>query len=67
MGGTLPAAARAVETPDDRRRRSLAVLYAANAAGALAGTLLATFYALERGLLRVQCERCGDTTVVAFS
>jgi spermidine synthase len=47
MGGTLPAAARAVETPDDRRRRSLAVLYAANAVGALAGTLLATFYALE--------------------
>jgi ribosomal protein S27E len=22
---------------------------------------------LEHGLLRVQCERCGDTTVVAFS
>jgi spermidine synthase len=48
MGGTLPAAARAVETDNDRGRRKLALLYAANTLGAVAGTLLGTFYLLER-------------------
>src|SRR5689334_9371382 len=33
MGGTLPTAARAVTTVDDRRRRSLALLYGANTLG----------------------------------
>jgi spermidine synthase len=47
MGGTLPAAARAVETRDDRNRRNLALLYGANTLGAVTGTLLATFYMLE--------------------
>ncbi|MGZ5475005.1 MAG: fused MFS/spermidine synthase [Thermoanaerobaculia bacterium] len=47
MGGTLPAAARAVETSDDRNRRNLALLYGANTLGAVTGTLLATFYMLE--------------------
>lgn len=47
MGGTLPAAARAVETDDDRGRRNLAFLYAANTIGAVTGTLLSTFYMLE--------------------
>ncbi|MCU1246628.1 MAG: Spermidine synthase, partial [Acidobacteria bacterium] len=48
MGGTLPAAARAVETDNDRGRRRLALLYAANTLGAVAGTLFGTFYLLER-------------------
>ena len=47
MGGTLPAAARAVETEDDRGRRNLAVLYGANTIGAVTGTLLSTFFMLE--------------------
>jgi spermidine synthase len=47
MGGTLPAAARAVETNDDAGRRRLALLYGANTLGAVAGTLLATFFLLE--------------------
>ena len=48
MGGTLPAAARAVETAGDERRRTTALLYGANTLGAVAGALVATFYALER-------------------
>jgi spermidine synthase/MFS family permease len=48
MGGTLPAAARAVETNDDAGRRRLALLYGANTLGAVAGTLLSTFWLLER-------------------
>ncbi|HEY6141192.1 MAG TPA: fused MFS/spermidine synthase [Thermoanaerobaculia bacterium] len=47
MGGTLPAAARAVETHDDAGRRSLALLYGMNTLGAVAGTLLSTFWLLE--------------------
>jgi spermidine synthase len=47
MGGTLPAAARAVETDDDTGRRRLALLYGMNTLGAVAGTLLATFWLLE--------------------
>jgi spermidine synthase len=47
MGGTLPAAARAIETGDDVRRRRVAVLYAANTAGAVAGALLSTFWMVE--------------------
>jgi len=47
MGGTLPAAARAVETGDDARRRRVAVLYAANTVGAVAGALLSTFWMVE--------------------
>ena len=48
MGGTLPAAARAVESEDDASRRRVALLYGLNTLGAVLGTLLATFYALER-------------------
>jgi len=47
MGGTLPAAARAVETSDDDGRRKLALLYATNTLGAVTGTVLSTFYLLE--------------------
>jgi spermidine synthase len=47
MGGTLPAAARAVETDSDTARRSLALLYGLNTLGAVFGTLLSTFFMLE--------------------
>jgi hypothetical protein len=59
MGGTLPAAARAVETQDDESRRRVALAYAANGAGAVAGALLATFVLFEalgtRAALFVAC------------
>lgn len=47
MGGTLPAAARAVETERDARRRGVAILYGANTLGAVLGAFLATFVLLE--------------------
>lgn len=47
MGGTLPAAARAVETSGDSARRNLSILYAANTCGAVTGTLASTFFLLE--------------------
>jgi spermidine synthase len=46
-GGTLGAAARAVEHERDLRRRGTALLYGVNAMGAVAGCLLATFFLLE--------------------
>ena len=48
MGGTLPAAARAVEVEGDAGRRRLALLYGMNTLGAVTGALLATFVMLER-------------------
>src|SRR3989441_8732124 len=47
MGGTLPAAARAITGPGDQRRRQLATLYGCNTLGAVTGCLAATFLALE--------------------
>ncbi|MFZ2492565.1 MAG: fused MFS/spermidine synthase, partial [Thermoanaerobaculia bacterium] len=47
MGGTLPAAARAVETDSDAGRRAVSLLYGINTLGAVAGTLLSTFVLLE--------------------
>jgi predicted membrane-bound spermidine synthase len=47
MGGTLPAAARAVETAGDARRRGVALLYGVNTLGAVFGSFAATFFLLE--------------------
>jgi spermidine synthase len=47
MGGTLPAAARAVTRAADARRQDLATLYALNTLGAVGGCLIATFFLLE--------------------
>jgi len=47
MGGTLPAAARAVERSADAGRRGVGLLYAVNTLGAVLGALLTTFFALE--------------------
>lgn len=47
MGGTLPAAARAVTHASDIGRRGLAVLYGVNTLGAVCGALLSTFALLE--------------------
>ncbi len=47
MGGTLPAAARAVVKPDDVSRRALGSLYGVNTLGAVTGALFGTFYSFE--------------------
>ena len=47
-GGTLGAAARAVERAADPRRRATALLYGLNTLGAVAGCLVATFWLFER-------------------
>ncbi len=47
MGGTLPAAARAIETDTDQGRRHLALLYGMNTLGAVLGVALSTFFLLE--------------------
>lgn len=47
MGGTLPAAARAVERDEDGARRSVATLYGVNTLGAVVGAMLANFLLLE--------------------
>ena len=47
MGGTLPAATRAVETDEDPTRRYLALLYGSNTIGAVTGAVLSTFLLLE--------------------
>ena len=47
MGGTLPAAVRAVVTPNDTARRSLGLLYGCNTLGAVVGALAGTFYLFE--------------------
>jgi spermidine synthase len=48
MGGTLPAAARAVEMSDDTGRRKLALLYGLNTLGAVTGAIASTFFMIER-------------------
>jgi spermidine synthase len=59
MGGTLPAAARAVTSPRDASRRDVGLLYGLNTLGAVLGTLLSTFVLLEqfgtRGTLWMAC------------
>ena len=47
MGGTLPAAARAVVGQTDIERRSVGALYGANTLGAVAGVAVSTFYCFE--------------------
>jgi predicted membrane-bound spermidine synthase len=47
MGGTLPAAVRAVTVCEDHQRRGAALLYGTNTLGAVVGALGSTFFALE--------------------
>ncbi|HZS37905.1 MAG TPA: fused MFS/spermidine synthase [Polyangia bacterium] len=68
MGGTLPAAARAVETEGDIGRRRLAILYGVNTLGAVAGTLLSTFALLEiLGTRRMLWSACALNALVAMA
>ncbi|MDQ3198429.1 MAG: fused MFS/spermidine synthase [Verrucomicrobiota bacterium] len=67
MGGTLPAAGRAIETETDISRRRLALVYGTNTLGAVAGVLLATFYFLEHfGNHLTLWFACGLNLVVAL-
>lgn len=47
MGGTLPAAIRIIQTDQDKARRSSALLYGMNVAGAMLGAFVVNFYWLE--------------------
>lgn len=47
MGGTLPAAVRAVEGAGDRGRRGVGLFYGINTLGAVLGALWATFVSIE--------------------
>jgi len=47
MGGTLPAAARAITSREDIGRRGLSTLYGINTLGAVTGVVLSTFVFLE--------------------
>jgi predicted membrane-bound spermidine synthase len=47
MGGTLPAAVRAVVARDDLERHSIGFVYGANTLGAVVGALAGTFYFFE--------------------
>jgi len=68
MGGTLPAATRAVETDGDPGRRVLALLYGSNTLGGVAGTLLSTFLLLERlGTRETLWASCAVNALVGFS
>ena len=68
MGGTLPAATRAVETEADPGRRLLALLYGSNTLGAVAGTLIATFSLLERlGTRRTLWAACAVNALVGLA
>jgi spermidine synthase len=68
MGGTLPAAASAIETRGDAGRRRLAVLYGTNTLGAVAGALAATFVLLEvLGTSRMLWTACLVNALVAIA
>jgi spermidine synthase len=65
-GGTLGAAARAVEHEGDRRRRGTALLYGVNTLGAVTGCLAATFFLLEAlGTRRTLWLAAGINLVIA--
>lgn len=67
MGGTLPAAARAVQSESDARRRTVGLLYGANTLGAVTGCVLSTFWLLERlGTRASLWSACVANAVVAL-
>ena len=68
MGGTLPALARVVTRSEDTGRRALALLYATNTLGAVAGALLPTFWLFERfGVRRTLWLACALNGLVALA
>ncbi len=68
MGGTLPAAARAVTPEGDLSRRRAALLYGLNTLGAVAGALLATFALLPTlGIRQSLWLACGVNSTVVLA
>lgn len=69
MGGTLPAAARAVVAEDDTNRRPMALLYGVNTLGAVCGTLVSTFFLLEAwgNRLTLVSAACANLGVAGFA
>ncbi|MEW6742361.1 MAG: fused MFS/spermidine synthase [Planctomycetota bacterium] len=68
MGGTLPAAGRAVTSPGDSGRRRVALLYGVNTLGAVLAVLLCTFYLLERlGAVKTLLAASGLNVVIALA
>jgi spermidine synthase len=64
MGGTLPAAARAVVSESDQSRRSLALLYSLNTTGAVVGALVGPLFLF--GLLGNQLTLWGAVCINAL-
>lgn len=68
MGGTLPAAAKAVEHARDLGRSNLAALYGLNTLGAVLGTVLSTFVLLEQAGNRLTLWlACAVNAAVAYA
>jgi spermidine synthase len=68
MGGTLPAAARAITSADDRGRRDVGLLYGLNTLGAVLGVVVSTFFLLERfGGRTTLLMACGINVFTAAS
>lgn len=66
MGGTLPAAARAVETHGDQGRSGVATLYGVNTFGAVTGAVLANFFLIETlGTQQTLMLACALNAIVA--
>ncbi len=70
MGGTLPAAVRAVTSDQDRQRCGAATLYGVNTFGAVVGAFSSTFFALQffgtRNTLWLACGLNALTASLAF-
>ncbi len=69
MGGTLPAAAKSVESDGDQGRRRLALLYGFNTLGAVVGAAGATFVLLDifgtRNTIWIACLGNGIIAILA--
>jgi predicted membrane-bound spermidine synthase len=67
MGGTLPAAARAVTTGDDRQRHAAAWLYGMNTLGAVCGSFGSTFLLIQHlGTRNTLWLACGINAITAL-
>ncbi|MDA1213887.1 MAG: fused MFS/spermidine synthase, partial [Planctomycetota bacterium] len=67
MGGTLPAAARAITAAGDSTRRHVGWIYGWNTLGAVCGTMVSTFWLLEHwGMRQTLWMACGVNLLIAL-